>query len=193
MVALLAAPAATPAQDLGSGQAPAPRVEAGVGGGWFFSGGTMPYDAGILDIRIGLRLSRNWSLEGLVHLMPGSDPGISGYYAVQAVRRVGEGRLQPFVAFGGAGEFSRWSWPEYRYNDYHTGEPRVIPAGSRFNIGPPWYPTAGAGVEKILASHVAVRAEVSVGFGVNDYGIAAAFLPSVSVSIPFGRYRKPSR
>jgi hypothetical protein len=45
-------------------------------------------------------------------------------------------------------------------------------------------------VEKVVASHLAIRAELAVAFGVTDYGIATAFLPSVGVSIPIGRYRR---
>jgi hypothetical protein len=44
------------------------------------------------------------------------------------------------------------------------------------------------GFEKILASHLCVRAELTAAFGTNDYGVAVALLPAVSVSIPFGRY-----
>jgi hypothetical protein len=40
---------------------------------------------------------------------------------------------------------------------------------------------------------VAVRAELTTAFAVNDHGLAAAFLPAVSVSIPIGRYRTAAR
>jgi len=185
---LLAFPAAAPAQESSPTRAERPRVEVGAGGSWFFSGGTMPYDTGMVDTRVGVRLTRNWSLEGLVHFMPGSGSGIGGYYRAQVLWRIGEGSVQPFVAVGGAGEFSRNSWPEYRYNDYYTGEPRVIPAGSRFSITAPWYPTAAIGFEKVLASRLIVRAELTTAYAINDYGVAVAFLPAASVSIPIGRY-----
>jgi hypothetical protein len=35
---------------------------------------------------------------------------------------------------------------------------------------------------------VAIRAEVTSAFGINDYGVAVALLPAVSVSIPIGRF-----
>ena len=193
-LAVLAGPAPALAQDPAPSGTERPRVEVGVGGSWFFSGGTMPYDTGMIDARIGVTLSRSWSVEGLVHVMPASSADVAGYYRAQAVWRLGKGGpLQPFVAFGGAGEFSRYSWPEYRYNDYQTGEPRVIPAGYKLRIEAPWYPTASIGVEKVLASRLAFRMELTVAFGVNDYGVAAAFLPAVSVSIPLGRYRTAAR
>jgi hypothetical protein len=71
---------------------------------------------------------------------------------------------------------------------YYTGQLRVTPAGTSFDIDPSWYPTASVGFEKILASHLCVRAELTAAFGTNDYGVAVALLPAVSVSIPFGRY-----
>jgi hypothetical protein len=192
-LALLVASGDARAQDPPSAEPVRPRVEVGVGGSWFFSGGTAPYDTGMIDTRVGVKLSRSWSIEGSVHVMPQTQADIAGYYRVQAVWRLGRSTAQPFLAFGGAGEFSRNSWPEYRYTDAQTGQPRVIPAGRDFHLEAPWYPTASLGVEKILASHLAVRAELTAGFGVNDYGLAVAFLPAVSVSIPIGRYRIAAR
>jgi len=180
------------AQDAAAAAPDRPRVELGAGVGRYFSGGTMPYDTGTIDARVGVTLSRSWSVEGLLHIMPESSADIAGYYRVQAVWRVGrQGSLQPFVAFGGAGEFSRYSWSEHRFTDSQTGEPRAIPAGSEFHIEAPWYPTASIGVEKVVASRLAIRLDLTVGFGINDYGVAAAFLPAASVSIPLGRYRVP--
>jgi hypothetical protein len=42
---------------------------------------------------------------------------------------------------------------------YYTGQLRVTPAGTSFDIDPSWYPTASVGFERILASHLGVRAE----------------------------------
>lgn len=188
MLTLLAGPAAAVAQELVPSASDRPRVEVGAGGSVIASMGTMPYTRGMLDTRVGVALTRNWSLEGLVHFMPGTGPGFDGFYRAQALWRIGRGSLQPFVTFGGAGEFSRNVWPEYRYTDYYTGKPVVIPAGSRFNIGAPWFPTAGAGIEKVLDEHLAIRADLTAAFGVNDYGIAVTLVPAVSVSVPLGRY-----
>jgi hypothetical protein len=187
-LAVLAFPAVAVAQDTASALPDRPRLEFGAGGSIFHSGGTMPYTEGMIDARVGVRLSRNWSLEGLAHFMPETWTDVSGYYRVPALWRIGGGVVQPFLAFGGAGELIRYSRPEYRYSDYYTGEPRVIPAGSYVSMTAPWYPTASVGFEKVLASHLAVRAELTTAFGVNEYGVAAAFVPGVSVSIPIGRY-----
>jgi hypothetical protein len=192
-VALLAAPAAVFAQDFSPAQVDRPRVEVGAGGSWMFNGGSWSYNAGMIDTRVGVKLSRNWSVEGLVHVMPGSRSDINGFYRAQVLWRIGKGSVQPFVAFGGAGEFARSSWPEYRYDDYYTGEPRVIPAGSDFNITAPWYPTATIGVEKVLASRLILRAELTTAYAVSDYGVVVSYVPAVSVSIPLGRYRTSAR
>lgn len=192
-VALLAAPTVAFAQDSTPAHVDRPRVEVGVGGSWMFNGGSMAYNAGMVDTRLGVKLSRNWSVEGLVHLMPGSRSDINGFYRAQVLWRIGKGSVQPFVAFGGAGEFARSSWPEYHYNDYYTGEPRAIPAGSNFNITAPWYPTVAAGFEKTLTSRLILRAELTTAFAANEYGVVVSYVPAVSVSIPLGRYRTPAR
>lgn len=192
-VALLAAPAVAFAQDSIPAQAERPPFEVGAGGSWMLNGGSMPYNAGMVDTRVGVKLSRNWSVEGLVHVMPGSRSDINGFYRAQVLWRIGKGRVQPFVAFGGAGEFARSSWPEYRYHDYYTGEPRVIPAGSNFNITAPWYPTVAVGFEKVLASHLIARAELTTAFAANEYGVVVSYVPAVSVSVPLGRYRNSAR
>lgn len=131
----------------------------------------------------------------MVRLSPASRraAGLRGYYRAQALWRIGKGSVQPFVAFGGAGEFARNSWPEYRYNDYHTGEPRVIPAGSNFSITAPRFPTAAVGFEKALSSRLILRAELTTAYAVNDYGVVVSYVPAASVSIPLGRYRTPVR
>jgi hypothetical protein len=192
-LAVLAGPALAAAQDTASAASDRPRLEFGAGGSVFFGGGTNPYTTGMVDTRVGVKLSRNWSVEGLVHFMPSGGADINGYYRAQALWRVGGGSVQPFLAFGGAGEFSRYSWPEYQWTRYDTGELIVTPAGSSVHIDPPWYPTASVGFEKTLASHIALRLELTTAFGINDYGIAVAFLPAASVSIPIGRYAKAAR
>ena len=196
-LAVLGAPTVTLAQ----GPAPAapdrPRVELGVGAGALADMGTYQTTDFVVDTRVGVRLSRSWSLEGLVEFMPSSGADLRGYYRgyyrAQALWRIGGSSLQPFLAFGGAGEFRRYSWPEYRWTDYDTGEARVTPAGSHSDIDPPWYPTAAIGFQKVIASHLAVRAELTTAFGHDDYGITVAFLPAVSVSVPIGRYRTAAR
>jgi hypothetical protein len=192
-LAILAAPAAAPAQECAPTRPDRPRVEVGVGGSWFMSGGTMPYETAMVDTRVGVSVGRSWSVEGLVHFMPGTGADVNGFYRAQAVWRFGGRAFQPFLAFGGAGEFSKYSWPDYHYTDYYTGEPRVIPASRGFTLTAPFYPTAAIGFEKVVAPFLAVRAELTAAFGVNDDGIAVALLPAVSVSVPIGRYHRGGR
>ena len=181
------------AQDAAPPETERPRLEVGAGASAFYSGGTMPYTTWMIDARVGVKASSHWSLEGLVHFMPDSWADVAGYYRAQALWRIGRGSVQPFVAFGGAGEFSRYSWPEYHYADDQTGEPRVIPAGTNFSVTAPFYPTATIGLGKVVSPHLAIRVELTAAFGINDYGIAVAFVPAASVSIPIGRYYTATR
>jgi hypothetical protein len=181
------------AQDASAGGTERPRLEVGAGFSAFYSGGTMPYTTWMVDARVGVKASRNWSLEGLVHFLPESGADLAGYYRVQALRRFGHGNLRPFVAFGGAGEFIRYSWPEYHYTDYQSGELRVVRGGTNVSITAPYYPTATIGCDAVRAAHLAVRVELTAAFGINDYGVAVAFAPAVSVSVPIGRYSHTPR
>jgi hypothetical protein len=188
VMALACSPAPATAQDSVPAAPDKPRLEIGAGASIFFSGGTIPYTTWMVDTRVGVKVNRVWSVEGLVHFMPDSSADVAGYYRAHALWRIGRGRVQPFVAFGGAGEFSRYSWPEYHYTDYQTGEPRVIPAGTTFSMTAPFYPTAAVGLEKALSPHLAIRVELTAAFGINDYGVAVALVPAVGLSFPLGRY-----
>jgi hypothetical protein len=97
------------------------------------------------------------------------------------------------VALGGAGEFTRYSWPDYQYNDYESGELRVVQGGTNVSITAPYYPTATIGFDTVRAAHLAVRVELTTAFAVNDYGVVVAFVPAVSLSIPIGRYSHAPR
>jgi hypothetical protein len=167
---------------------PAPRVEFGAGGGWFYSGGTMPFTDGLIQARASVRVSRRWSIEGLIDVQPPSDSSFYGFYRVQAKWRSSRAGAQPFVAVGGAGEMLWYRWPAYTYTD-GAGKTWSWAAVRGFDVGAPIYPTATFGVEVPVASHLAIRAELGTAFGINDYGISMAFLPAVSVCVPIGRYR----
>jgi hypothetical protein len=192
-MAVLAGSSPALAQDASAAGLKRPRLELGAGVSAFYGGGSMPYTTWMVDARIGVKASQNWSLEGLVHIMPESAADIAGYYRAQALRRFGQGNVRPFVAFGGAGEFTRYSWPEYHYPDYQTGEQRVVQSGTNVSVTAPYYPTATIGCDAVRAAHLAVRVELTAAFGINDYGVAVAFVPAVSVSVPIGRYSRTPR
>jgi hypothetical protein len=188
-MALIGMPAAAGAQELAAPAAGAPRVEIGAGGGLFYSGGTMPVTDGMVEVRAGVRVSRSWSLEGLVDVQPPGNSSLYGYYRIQAAWRPPRPGVRPFVAVGGAGEMNWYRWPYYEVTDHDGHVLWALQPGSRFSVGAPYYPTASVGVEKILASRVALRAELTTAFAINDYGISVAFFPAVSLSVPIGRYR----
>jgi hypothetical protein len=166
----------------------APRVEFGAGGGFFNSGGTMPVTAMLIQAHASVRVSRGWSIEGVVDFQPPDSSSFYGYYRVQAKWRSSRPGVQPFIAVGGAGELNWYRWSAGQYIDT-AGNVWSWPAVSGFEIGAPIYPTATIGFEKVVASHLSIRAELGTAFGINDYGISMAFLPALSVSIPIGRYR----
>lgn len=148
----------------------------------------MPYTTGLIDTRVGVKLTERWSVEGLVHFMPEAAPDVEGFYRVQALWRVGRQRFQPFLSVGAAGEFQHYSWPDYEMRDQGGQVLWSQRAGSEFSMTPPWYPTVGIGFEKVVAAHLAIRAELTVAFAINDYGVTAALLPAFSVSLPMGHY-----
>jgi len=125
-----------------------------------------------------------------------ANQSFSGWYRVQARWRFSESRpagsIQPFMTVGGAGVFSIRSYPEYRWIDWN-GQTHVIPARTYTSVSAPYYPTAGIGIEKVLASRVALRVEVAGAFEIGDDYLIVTIQPTVSVSIPLGRYARSAR
>jgi hypothetical protein len=191
MVVLGAAGAA--AQDPPSLPSPqaGPRVEVGGGMAWQIpvtsNGGGAWASA---NLRAGVALNRTWALEGVFDLRT-SNYAAGGFYRIQAKwapaawERPG---LRTHITFGGGGSYALWSRPQYRYTDYDTGQPAVMPASSGWQWGAPMLPNVGIGVQKTLGEHLAVRADITAAFGISDYGIETMILPTIGVSIPIGRY-----
>lgn len=101
--------------------------------------------------------------------------------------------IEPFVVAGTTGWYSRRSWPEYRWVDPSNGHVEVIPAQSSVEFLPPVFPRVGIGVQKSIGSRVAVRAELTAIVVGSDDFITPILHPSVSVTMPLGRYRKAGR
>jgi hypothetical protein len=179
------------AQDLTTA-APKPgsRVELGAGAAWYLDANQGAAIA-FADTRATVRVSRSWDLEGAFNFRS-FEQGLGGLYRIQARWRLpvrsSDGSLQTHLAFGGAGFISRWSIPAYDYEDYYTHEMQHQPAASAWSVDPPMYPTVAFGVQKVLGAHLAIRADLNVGFGAGDYGVSAVLLPTIGVSIPIGRY-----
>ena len=187
-VLLVAAASGAAAQTV-SAPAPAdgPRVELGAGAAWFLDAGA----PSLADVRATVAVSRKWAVDGVLSFSPQSD-GTYGVYRIDAKWRVfdgaGPGGLQAHLTFGGAGFVSHWSYPASSWTDPSTGQHYSFGGYSGWSVQPPWYPTVGVGVQKRLGAHLAVRADLAVGFGINDDGIGYAIMPSVGFSIPIGRY-----
>jgi hypothetical protein len=182
-ITVLAAPVVVSAQETLVGGVERPRVEAGAG-----VGAIATTDGGwsMVDTRVGVRLSRNWSVEGLVQFSPPDQWGSEGYYRAQAVWRSGKSANQLLAGFGVAGYFERWKRPEFRTE--WGGTEYFSPAASGFEIDAPTFPTATVGFERILASHLALRVELTVVVAVGDGDVEAGLMPAVGISIPFGHY-----
>jgi hypothetical protein len=187
-VLLVAAASGAAAQTVPTSAAGAgPRLELGGGAAWFLDAGA----PSLADVRATVAVSRNWAVEGVLSFSPQSD-GTYGIYRVHAKWRfldgAGSAGVEAHLTFGGAGFFSHWSFPAYSWTDSRTGQNYNYGGDSGWSVDAPIYPTVGFGVQKRLGSHLAVRADLAVGFGINDYGIGYAIMPSVGFSIPVGRY-----
>jgi hypothetical protein len=185
--------AAAQAPDGNPAQPAAPRVE--MGGGVTF---TMPISTdgvGVVplpmaDARAGVALNRRWTIEGIVDVWPEGNGTTTIYRAQARWQLPGEaapGRWRAYVTFGGAGWISHRSYPESRWQDF-AGTVYVNPARSYWNASAPIYPTVGFGAQKSLGARIALRVELAAVVIPYDDGATTLLMPSVSLSIPIGRY-----
>ena len=191
-----AAAAQTPAGP--SAQLAIPRVEfgAGLGLGVGLASGESGAAALFLPgARVGTAINPRWALEGVFDVM-GDDSSLAVIYRVQARWRfrgpAAAGRLQPHVTFGGTGVFEHETWGPYQWRD-QTGTVHEEPRHSSWNVLPPMLPTVGIGFQKTLGSRVALRADLAAIIVPADDFVGVLLMPSVSVSIPIGRYAPRSR
>jgi len=146
--------------------------------------------APMVNARVGVALNPRWALEGAFDTWPASGDALIVYRA-QARWLFGgaaaPGRLQPHLTFGGAGGIEHETWGPYQWRDA-AGTIHQEPRVSRWNVMPPIFPTVGIGFQKTLGGHVALRADVAAIVMPADDFIGVLLMPSVSVSIPIGRY-----
>jgi hypothetical protein len=170
-----------------------PRVELGAGLGLGVglasdeSGGASLFLPGA---RVSTALNPRWALEGVFDVMS-DDSSLAVIYRVQARWRfrgaADAGRLQPHITFGGTGVFEHETWGPYEWRD-QTGTVHAVPRQSRWNVLPPMLPTVGIGFQKTLGSRVALRADLAAIIVPADDFVGVLLMPSVSLSIPIGRY-----
>ena len=187
-----AAPSAAPAAPS------APRVDLG---GGFTSAIPLSTDSegfgmvALLNVRAGAALTRRWALEGAFDIMPGAS-GSTVLYRGQARWQTkadaAPGSLRTHVTFGASGWLNYRSYPESRWQDA-SGAVHVYPARTYWNAGPPVYPTVGFGAQKTLGARVALRADVAAIVVPADDFVAVILMPTISVSIPIGRYPRPTK
>ncbi len=176
-----------------------PRIEVGATAGlllWTGADTSADVSPVGVGVRVGVAVTRRWRIEGLMDLA-GMDPdGVGGLCAVQIrwspIGMTSQG-FEPFVLAGTTGWYSRRSWPEYRWVEPGSGQVEVIPAYSSVEFLPPVFPRVGIGVQKSIGSRVAVRAELTAFVVGSDDFITPIIHPSVSVTVPLGRYGRAGR
>jgi hypothetical protein len=161
-----------------------PRFEIGgqVGPSVFVGGGVF--------LGVGPRLTLNVTPRDAVELtadiLPGTEySGIFGLYFVQYKRivRPGDRRHSAiFMTVAPGGTFRYYRSPERRH-ERADGSTVINPAYTSAELGGPLFVSGGVGVERVLARHIAARAEVQAVFS-NVVGIRGV----VGVSIPLGAY-----
>ena len=171
-----------------------PRVElgggAGIGLGWFSGepGGLATF---LPSARVSTAFTPRWGLEGVFDFLSDGDGDLTVVYRVQARWRFkGEaapGRLQPHLTIGATGSLARETWGPYEWRDT-TGALHQVPRQTSWSMMPPWLPTVGFGIQKTLGAHVALRADLAAIIVPADDFVGVLLMPSISVSIPIGRY-----
>lgn len=193
LMAATAAGAFGQTPDSAASQASPPRLE--VGGGFT---GAVPLSpmgvAGVLALangRVGVTISPKWAVEGAFDARP-QPRGVTTFYRIQARWQFGGSPgpdgVKVHLTAGGAGSFSYWSYPAYRWQD-GTGAVYTTPAGSQWNGSAPIYPTAGIGITRRLGRRVALRADVAAIIVPFYDGLAAMVMPTVGLSFPVGGTR----
>ena len=181
-----------------SAQFSVPRFELGAGLG--LGVGLASDESGVASLflpgaRVSTALNPRWALEGVFDVM-GDDSSLAVIYRVQARWRfrgaADAGRLQPHFTFGGTGVFEHETWGPYQWRD-QTGTVHAVPRHSSWNVMPPMLPTVGIGFQKTLGSRVALRADLAAIIVPADDFVGVLLMPSVSLSIPIGRYTASPR
>jgi hypothetical protein len=189
--------AAQPSASL-SAQLTIPRVELGASlglGVGMVSGEPGAAALFLPGARVSAALNPRWALEGVFDVMA-DDDSLAMIYRVQARWRFRgsheAGTLRTHLTFGATGSFEHETWGPYQWRDA-TGAIHQEPQQSRWNVMPPILPTVGFGVQKTLGAHVALRADLAAIVVPADDFIGVLLMPSVSVSIPIGRYAARAR
>jgi phosphatidylglycerophosphate synthase len=142
---------------------PPPRVELGITASGLVVGG-WGWAAGFAGGRLSLPLTRRLALDGSVDL---GLSGLGGFGLVRAQARLAEAQQrQGPTWFGTAG----------------IALPVCSSCGGGDGGLVAW-PTVGVGLQKVLGSGIALRAELTANF----YGLAPIWMPSLSVSVPLGK------
>ena len=140
--------------------------------------------------RVSTALNPRWALEGVFDVMA-DDNSLAMIYRIQARWRFRSsheaGTLRTHLTFGTTGSVEHETWGPYQWRDA-TGAIYQEPQQWRWSVMPPILPTVGFGVQKTLGAHIALRADLAAIVVPADDFIGVLLMPSVSLSIPIGRY-----
>jgi hypothetical protein len=176
-----------------SAQFTIPRVELGASLGLGVA--LAPGDPGaavrfLPGARVSTAINPRWALEGVFDVMA-DDDDLAVIYRIQARWRFRSnheaGTLRTHLTFGTTGGFEHSTWGPSQWRDA-TGTLHQEPRRESWSVMPPILPTVGIGLQKTLGAHLALRADLAAIVVPADDFIGVLLMPSVSVSIPIGRY-----
>jgi hypothetical protein len=164
-----------------------PRFEVGLGAGsglWFGEQASL----GAIDLRFSARVTRRFGLELVADVLELSADQAYGAYILQGtyvVHQNADRDLGVFVTFGSLGVFERyrshggsWVGPDGKVYAW-SGDARTRVSGLTELVG-------GVAVQKVLASHLAVRGDAQLIICPHGAGVGMRLVGGVSV--PLGSY-----
>jgi hypothetical protein len=166
------------------------NVEVGGSVGAMVSWWVPPIPGG--DVRLTFPVSDRFAVETLVAATPTFADFTAGFYGVQVKQRIRKGAsatVQPFVSYGAIGVFAHYHDDEYRYTSA-SSLPVVVPSHRGTFVSPPLLGLIGGGVQRSVASRLAVRIEAQAVMAlVLPVGVRVA----AGVSVPIGRLTPATR
>jgi hypothetical protein len=168
---------------------PAARRPVQIGGGWdVFATATDEGGAALMmpNVRVTIPFGRRFAVEGSVGFYHEFEQ-IEGFYGVQIKQRMvraSSAQTEVFATYGALGWYSHERARTISYTSYN-GTPETVRLPSRTDFQPPVIAVVGSGMERRVASRLAVRVDVQ-GFVCVVYPVAGARVVG-SVSIPIGR------
>jgi hypothetical protein len=168
---------------------PAARRPVQIGGGWDVFAVASGDGGGALmmpNARVTIPFGRRFAVEGSVGFYHEHE-SLEGFYGVQikqTIVRASSAHTEVFATYGALGWYSYERARTISYTSYN-GTPETEHLPSRTDLQPPVIAVVGSGIERRVASRLAVRVDVQ-GFVCVVDPVAGARVVG-NVSIPIGR------